>query len=166
MKLVWRVLKVTTFFSSNRFDWNFDWKICSTKTNFLKISHSDSKFRVSATEAFRKATFTEVSSSKILPETSGFWTETSGFLNRNFGFFEPKLRVFETKLRDFSSYQKFEYWLRDFLRPKLRNIKSIRSFGWAETGEILEISGENKIRCTIFCIFFFSTFFVQVHPVD
>jgi hypothetical protein len=36
------------------------------------IPHSNLKFRVSATEAFRKTTFTEVSSSKILPDTSGF----------------------------------------------------------------------------------------------
>jgi hypothetical protein len=34
--------------------------------------HSHSKFRVSATETFQKTTFTEVPSSKILPETSGF----------------------------------------------------------------------------------------------
>jgi hypothetical protein len=53
-------------------------------------------------------TFTEVSSSKMLPETSGFrtetpgfWTETSGFSNRNFGFFEPKLRVLRTETSGF-----------------------------------------------------------------
>jgi hypothetical protein len=45
-----------------------------------EFSKSDNlKFRVSATEVFRKTTFTEVSSSKILPETSVFRTETSGF---------------------------------------------------------------------------------------
>jgi hypothetical protein len=61
--------------------------------------HSYSKFWVSAIEAFRKTTFKEVLSSKIL----GFQTKTSGFLNRNFGFFEPKLWVFEPKLRVFEN---------------------------------------------------------------
>jgi hypothetical protein len=56
--------------------------------------HSNSKFRVSATEAFRKTTFTEVSSSKNLPETSGFRTETSGFSNRNFGFLKIEVSCF------------------------------------------------------------------------
>jgi hypothetical protein len=89
-------------------------KFPSAKINTV---HSNSKFRVSATEAFRKTTFTEVSSSKISPETSGFRTktsgfrtetssfrtETSGFSNRNFGFFKPKLWVFQLKLRVFEN---------------------------------------------------------------
>jgi hypothetical protein len=49
-----------------------------------------------ATKAFRKATFTEVSSSKILHENSGFF-------NQNFGFFEPKLRFSYLKLRVFEN---------------------------------------------------------------
>jgi hypothetical protein len=76
--------------------------------------HSYSKFRVSATEAFRKTTFTEVSSSKILSETSGFRirTETSGFLTETSDFrtensfalpettcfWKPVFRVFQPKL--------------------------------------------------------------------
>jgi hypothetical protein len=42
-----------------------------------------------ATEALRKSTFTEVSSSKTetnRTETSGFRTETLGFSNQNYGF--------------------------------------------------------------------------------
>jgi hypothetical protein len=46
---------------------------------YLRNPHSNSKFRVSASEAFQKTTFTEVSNSKNLPETSGFRTETSCF---------------------------------------------------------------------------------------
>jgi hypothetical protein len=161
------------------------------KTKFPTITgtaHSNSKFRVSATEAFRKTTFTEVSSSKILPETSGFRTETSGFRtetsgfsNRNFGFFEPKLWVFQPKLRVFESriivflnqscsfcnefflsYRNFGYWFRDFMRPKLRNIKSRRSFGWTETGKILEVSGENELLCTVILL---SSVLNEIKPV-
>jgi hypothetical protein len=89
-----------------------------------QILHSNSKFRVSATVAFWKTTFTEVSSSKILPkasgfrtETLGFRTETSSFLNRNFGFFEPKLRVFRTETSGFRT--KFSC----VLKPKFRVFK-------------------------------------------
>jgi hypothetical protein len=48
--------------------------------------HSNKKFRVLATEAFRRSTSTEVSSRKILPETSKFSTETSGFRTETLGF--------------------------------------------------------------------------------
>jgi hypothetical protein len=69
--------------------------------------HSNSKFRVSATKAFRETSFTEVSSSKILLETSGFLTETSGFRtktsdfsNRNFGFLNRNF-MFPTRISCF-----------------------------------------------------------------
>jgi hypothetical protein len=52
----------------------------------LYTIHSNSKFRVSATEAFRRTTFTEVSSSKFWPKTSGYGTETSGFRTETSGF--------------------------------------------------------------------------------
>jgi hypothetical protein len=74
---------------------------------------------------------------------------------RVFGFFEPKLRVSYPKLRVFEN-RSFVFLLNQscsvckdfFVIPKLRNIKSIRSFGRAETREILEVSGENKLLCT------------------
>jgi hypothetical protein len=52
------------------------------------------KIRVSAIEAFRKTTVTEVSSSKISLETSGFRTETSSFQTETSCFWKPKFRVF------------------------------------------------------------------------
>jgi hypothetical protein len=79
--------------------------------------------------------------------------------------FKPKLRGFEPKIENRSfvflnqscSFCKDFFptdtsgRFRDFLRSKLRNIKSIRSlkrsFGWAETGEIIEVSGENESLC-------------------
>jgi hypothetical protein len=66
--------------SSSRFQHSVSWQ------KKVTLLHSNSKFRVSATEAFRKTTFTKVSSSKISPETSGFRIETTGFSNRNFVF--------------------------------------------------------------------------------
>jgi hypothetical protein len=107
-------------------------------------------------------------------KTSGFRTKTSGFSNRYFGFFEPKLRVFQPKLRVFENqsfvvlnqscsyvicYKSCSFWkiffvlpklralFQDILRPKLRNNKSIQSFGWAETREILEVLGKNELQC-------------------
>jgi hypothetical protein len=76
-------------------------------------------------------------------EISGFWTETSCFwsfvfLNQSCSFCKEFCFVL------------LKLWvlIPEFLRPKLRNIKSIRSFGKfgsAETGEILEVSGENEL---------------------
>jgi hypothetical protein len=107
----------------------------------FRFVHSNLKFRVSVTEAFRKTTFTKYSSSKVLPETSGFQTETSGFRTETTGFrtetsgfrtetsgfstetscfWKPKFRVFEPKLfvlqRFFLSHRNFVCWFRDFLR--------------------------------------------------
>jgi hypothetical protein len=75
----------------------------------LQVVHGNSKFWVSATEAFRRRTLTEVSSSKILPETSRFELKLRVFVPKlrvfehKFRGFELKLRVFEPKLRDFST---------------------------------------------------------------
>jgi hypothetical protein len=132
---------------------------------------SNSKFWISATEAFQKTTITEVSSLNrnfgfsyrnfgfsnrnfeflnwnfgfsnrnfeiFEPKLRVFRTETSGFSNRNFFFlpktlcfWKPEFRVFNPKLfvlqSVFSSYWNFECSFWDFLRPKIRNIKSIRS---------------------------------------
>jgi hypothetical protein len=52
----------------------------------FEVIHIKSKFRVSATEAFWKTTFTEVPSSKNLSKTSGFRTETSGFRTETSAF--------------------------------------------------------------------------------
>jgi hypothetical protein len=101
-------------------------------TIIILLYHSKSKFRVSPTEAFRKTTFTEVSSSKFL-------RETSGFSNRNFGFFEPKLRVFEPKLRVFENRsfvflkQSCSFYKDFFVLPKLRAL--IPGFFATETSE-------------------------------
>jgi hypothetical protein len=57
--------------------------------NFFGV-HSNTKFRVPATEAFRKTNFTR---------NFGFLNRNFGFSNQNFGFFKLKLRVFDTKLR-------------------------------------------------------------------
>jgi hypothetical protein len=84
------------------------------------------------------------------PKLRVFRTETSVFSNRNLEF-----SCFKTKIVRFAmiflSYRNFECWFRDCLRPKLRYIKSIRSFkrsfGWAKTGGILEVSSENELLC-------------------
>jgi hypothetical protein len=76
--------------------------------------HSNSKFRVSATEAFRKTTFTKVSSSKIYPESSSFLTETSRFRTETSDFLKPKLRVLRTETPGFRTETS------GFLKPKLR----------------------------------------------
>jgi hypothetical protein len=116
----------------------FDPKFRVFKPKILQRLHSNSKFRVTATEAFRKTTFTEVSSSKNLSETSVFQPKLRVFEPKLRVFepkhraFDPKFRVFKPKLlvlqRFFLSYRNFEYWFWEYLRPKFRNIKSIRSF--------------------------------------
>jgi hypothetical protein len=104
-------------------------------------------------------------------ETSGFSNWNFGFYESKLRVFRPKLQVFEPKLRIFRteisdllkpkfrvfktkvvsfakvflSSRNFGCWFLDFLRPKLLNIKSIRSFDWAETGEIIEFRlSENR----------------------
>jgi hypothetical protein len=85
--------------------WSIFWSQKFEKSITRMHMHSNTKFRVFATETFRNTTFTKISSSKFLPETSGFWTKFEfsnrnfGFLNQNFGFLELKLRIFESKLR-------------------------------------------------------------------
>jgi hypothetical protein len=79
--------------------------------------HSNSKFLVSATETFRKTTFTEVSSSKILPEISGYFNRNFGFFDPNLRFSYPKLRVFENRSVVFLN-QSCSFCKESFFRPK------------------------------------------------
>jgi hypothetical protein len=86
---------------------------------------------------------------------AGFYTKLRVFFPKfqniipKFRIFYPKHRVFKPTSRNFGC--KF----RDYLLPKLQKCQKTRSFNrsWTETGEILEILGENELLCNSIFLF-------------